>query len=129
MALTPMQEAFAQAVASGKSKSEAYRIAYPRSKQWKPESVWNKASAIASHVGVSARIDEIRAELSDRGIWTRENSARALIGVVNSPDKASDIVAAVKELNAMHGFEAPKEIKHSGSTPITLVVQGVKPDA
>lgn len=127
--LTHQQEAFAQAVASGKSQSDAYRAAYPASTKWRPDSVWVNASQLAADTKVAQRIAAIRAELAARGLWTREDSARALIGVINQPDKASDVVAAVKELNAMHGFEAPKEIKHSGGSPVTLIVQGVKPDA
>lgn len=115
MSLTHQQERFAQEVASGKSQAEAYRIAYPKSLKWKPDSVWNKASELMRNVAVSARVEAIKAELAERGLWTREDSARALIGVVKSPDKASDVVAAVKVLNEMNGFEAPKEIKHSGS--------------
>ena len=112
--MTPMQERFAQEVASGKSQSAAYRIAYPGSLQWKEATVWNKASALMRDKEVSARVDAIRDELRERGIWTREQSAKALIGVVDAPDKPSDIVAAVKELNAMHGYNAPQKIENSG---------------
>lgn len=127
MSLTHQQEAFAQAVASGKSQSDAYRAAYPKSLRWKPEVVWSKASTMASSGKVSERITEIKAELAERGLWTREDSARALIAVVQSPDKKSDVVAAVKVLNEMNGFEAPKEFKHLVEG-VKLVVSGVKPD-
>jgi hypothetical protein len=127
MSLTHQQEAFAQAVASGKSQSDAYRIAYPKSLKWKPDSVWNKSYGLAAKVEVRARIEAIKAELAERGLWTREDSARALIGVVQSPDKASDVVAAVKVLNEMNGFEAPKKVEHSGTvTAITRRVVDTK---
>lgn len=128
MSLTHQQEAFAQAVASGKSQSDAYRIAYPKSLKWQPDTVWKRASEMMADGNVSGRVAAIKAELAERGLWTREDSARALIAVVQSPDKQSDVVAAVKVLNDMHGFEAPKEIKHSGSA-VTLIVQGIKQDA
>lgn len=118
--LTHQQERFAQEVASGKSQAEAYRIAYPRSLKWKPATVWESASRAMADRKVAARVDVIREELAQKGLWTREDSARALIGVINKPDKASDVVAAVKALNDMHGYDAPKEIKHSGEvTAIT----------
>ena len=129
MSLTSQQERFAQEVASGKSQSEAYRVAYPKSLFWTPGSVANQANKLMGHPDISPRIAAIRAELAEKGLWTREQSVRALVRVVENPDKASDVVSAVKELNSMHGFEAPKEIKHSGDLPVTLIVQGVKPSA
>ena len=118
--LTSQQEAFAQAVASGKSQSDAYRSAYPKSLKWKPDSVWQQASKLMADTKVSTRIDSIRAELAERGLWTRENSVNALIGVLKNPDKASDIVAAVKELNAMEGFNKPHKLDITGEvTAIT----------
>lgn len=120
MSLTSQQEAFAQAVASGKSQSDAYRSAYPKSLKWKPDSVWQQASKLMADTKVSTRIDSIRAELAERGLWTRENSVNALIGVLKNPDKASDIVAAVKELNAMEGFNKPQKLDITGEvTAIT----------
>lgn len=64
--LTPQQEKFAQEVARGKPLAEAYRTAYPLSKGWKPESVWPKASAMASDGKVSARIATLQAAAADR---------------------------------------------------------------
>lgn len=113
--LTPQQEAFARAVSEGKSQSDAFRQAYPRSTAWKPSSVWERASAMMADVKVASRVDALRAELAERGLWSREDSARTLIGVINNPDKASDIVAAVKALNEMHGYDAPQKIEHSGT--------------
>ena len=118
MSITSQQEAFAQAVASGKSNAEAYRTAYPNAHKWTAQSVATEAYKIAVKPDVSRRIEQIRAELAEKGLWTREQSAKALIGVVNSPDKASDVVAAVKELNAMHGYNEPLKIDHSGSVKI-----------
>lgn len=58
--LTAKQEAFAQAVASGKSQSEAYRSAYNPSRM-KPESVHEKASHLMRNVKIRARVEELRA--------------------------------------------------------------------
>lgn len=123
MSITSQQEAFAQAVASGKSQSDAYRSAYPKSVKWKPEAVWAQASRLMAGSNVSARVSAIRNELAAKGIWTREQSVLALVGVVKSPEKATDIVAAVKELNSMHGFNAPEKIEHSGT--VTQVTRRV----
>lgn len=118
MSITAQQESFAQAVASGKSNADAYRTAYPKSLKWAAQTVANAAYKLMGHADISARIEQIRAELAEKGIWTREQSAKALIGVVQAPDKASDIVSAVKELNAMHGYNEPTKIDHSGSVNV-----------
>lgn len=60
MMLTPQQERFAQLVASGKSLSDAYRDAYPKSKKWAETSLHPKASGLAANGKVSARIAELR---------------------------------------------------------------------
>ena len=127
--MTPQQERFAQEVAAGKSGSEAYRIAYPKSRQWKPSALWSSASALLARPKVSQRVDAIRAELAERSIWTREQSVKVLSDVAAAGDKDTDRVRAVAELNKMHGFEAPTKIEHSGGMSINLVVRGIKPGA
>lgn len=112
MSLTSQQEKFAQGVASGKSQSDAYRVAYPKSQKWKPDTVWKRASETMADREVLGRVEGIRAELAAKGLWTREQSVLALVGVVKAPEKATDIVAAVKELNSMHGFNAPTKVEH-----------------
>lgn len=54
--LTPKQEEFAKAIASGMNQSDAYRKAYPASKLWKDDSVHTKASAMNRNVQVKARV-------------------------------------------------------------------------
>jgi len=123
MALTPQQELFAQNVAAGKSQAEAYRTAYPRSAKWK--SVHQTASRMMANANISARVDEIRAEIAEKGLWTREESVKTLKGVIANPDKAGDITAAVKELNAMHGFNEPIKHQVTGADGGPVQVAGI----
>jgi hypothetical protein len=119
-ALTPRQEAFALEVASGKSQAEAYRTAYPKSQAWKDTAVWQQASRLMAVPHVAARVASHRSELAQRSLWAREDSVRSLVKVVRTADRPSDIVAAVKALNEMHGFNAPQKVEHSGAiTSIT----------
>lgn len=119
-ALTSQQEAFALEVASGKSQAEAYRTAYPKSKAWKDSTVWEQASRLMAQAKLSARVASHRTELAQRSLWAREDSVRSLMKVVRTADRPSDIVAAVKALNEMHGFNAPQKVEHSGAiTSIT----------
>ena len=125
--LTPKQEAFAQGLADGMSQAAAYRQAYPKSQAWKDATVWRKASLAAANGDVQARVEAIRAELAERNLWSRTDSVRVLREVAENGEKGAERVAAVKELNAMHGFQAPQKLEHSGLGAITLVVEGVKP--
>lgn len=59
--LTPQQERFAVLVAGGTmTLADAYRIAYPKSKAWKPESLHPKASELAADSKVAARIRSLQ---------------------------------------------------------------------
>lgn len=115
--LSPKRERFAQEIANGNSQAEAYRIAFDCANS-KPETITANASRLVSDSNVATRIKELRDALAEKALWSREDSVKALIGVINSPDKQRDIVAAVKELNLMHGFEAPKKIEHSGGVRV-----------
>jgi phage terminase small subunit len=64
--LTPQQEKFAQAVASGNNRASAYREAYPLSKKWKDDSVHNKASALMRNAQVSARVSALQSAIAER---------------------------------------------------------------
>lgn len=70
--LTPQQEKFALGVASGKTQADAYREAYPRSKKWKDDSVYPKASNLMANGKVSARVAELRERITSIGIASAE---------------------------------------------------------
>ena len=123
MRLTAAQERFAQFVADGKSQAEAYRLAYPKF-NGKDETCWQMASRLMRKVG--ARVEELRAALAEKALWTREDSVRTLMKVIDEPDTKRDVVAAVKELNSMHGYDAPKklEVGGAGGGPLVLRIGG-----
>jgi hypothetical protein len=59
--LTPKQEAFAIAYASGTmTASDAYRRAYPTSTKWAYKTVNEAASRLLAHSKVLARVEELR---------------------------------------------------------------------
>jgi hypothetical protein len=87
-ALTPRQEAFALAVASGKSQAEAYRTAYPKSQAWKDTAVWQQASRLMAVPHVAARVASHRTELAQRSLWAREDSVRSLMEVLRPADQS-----------------------------------------
>lgn len=121
--MTPKQEHFAQCIADGMTQADAYRTAYGAEKM-KPETIHKRASELMSDGEVAGRVKKLRHTLSEKALWSREMSVQSLLNVISSPDKQTDIIAAVKELNAMHGFNAPQKvdlINSDGSLSPTLI--------
>ena len=122
MALTSKQEKFAQCVADGMTQADAYRSAFDVRPTTKPESVIRSASELMSDPNISSRVSELRQQLSEKALWTRQDSVQALISVLSNPESQKDVIAAVKELNAMHGYNAPQKMELGG----TLAVQRIE---
>lgn len=110
MSLTSKQEAFAQAVASGMSQVDAYRSSYDVSDTAKPEGLYVDASKLMSDPNIALRVTLLKDEIAAKALWTREDSVRTLKSVIEGNDKGSEVTGAVKVLNEMHGYNAPKEI-------------------
>lgn len=108
MKLTAKQEAFCQAMATGgMTQADAYRSAY-NAKGMKPETVQVKACILAKDGKVAERIASLKQEVASKALWSREQSIEVLAGVIAELDaKGHEKIAAVKELNTMHGFIAP----------------------
>ena len=113
--LSPVQERFAVFLARGHTQSEAYRLANPKSRHWKNKTVHHNACDLAALPQIRQRVEALREMFAQHAIWSREESVRALRGVIENPERKSDIIAAVRELNAMHGFHAPQRLEHSGA--------------
>ena len=111
--LTPKQEAFCQAIADGMTQADAYRTAYSAAKMT-DKSVWERASHLMKNVKVTARVSELKSALEAKQLWTREESVKTLAGIAKDNDaKQADQINAVKALNTMHGFDAPKQFDMS----------------
>ena len=107
--LTAKQEAFAQNVASGMTQADAYRAAYNAEKM-KPSTVQENASRLMTGSKVAARVKELKDALAKKHLWTREMSVKALVKaykVAESAGQSAGMTGAVKELNVMHGYNAP----------------------
>jgi len=113
--LSPTEERFAVALAEGRSQAEAYRLANPKSARWKHASLYTKASELMAEERLQVRVAALQRELAAQSLWSRVQSVQALRKVVLESSRNADIVAAVKELNAMHGYHAPQRVEHSGA--------------
>lgn len=113
MTLTAKQEAFAQAIADGMTQADAYRSAFDVKPSTKAETIHKRASELMSNREVTGRVAELKQALTAKALWTREMSVKALARaykIAEESRNASGMTGAVKELNAMHGFNAPTEL-------------------
>ena len=111
--LTVKQEKFAQCVADGMTQSDAYRTAYDTSNM-KDASIWRKATEVMDNIKVFDRVAELKAKTASKALWTREMSIKALVRAYKDGAPSAKI-QAVKELNLMHGYNAPQKLDHTSS--------------
>lgn len=116
MTLTVKQEAFAQGIADGLTQADAYRAAYDADGM-SDGAIYVEASKLIDRPNVAQRVKELRDALSERVLWTREMSVKALVQTFRE-SAGSVRVAAVKELNAMHGYNEPSKLHVEGNIGI-----------
>lgn len=110
MPITRQQDEFCRYIVEGMTGLAAYAKAYPRCKA-STRVLTVKASKLAQTPPVAERIRELRAELAERTLWTRERACKVLLDVIEADDaSAQDIVRAARELNLMHGYHAPQKV-------------------
>ena len=111
--LTAKQEAFCQSIADGMGQADSYRAAYD-AEGMKDNTIYPLASKLMKNSKVAARIAELRESVQEKQLWSREMSVKALVAAYRE-GSGSVKVAAVKELNAMHGYNEPAKLNISGN--------------
>ena len=76
--LTPKRERFCWLYVEKSSASEAYRLSHDVAPDTKPETIHRNAHALLQDTKVTARIEEIRAELRERSAITLDHLVEAL---------------------------------------------------
>jgi hypothetical protein len=110
MKLTAQQEKFAQALADGMSQADAYRTAYNASNM-KDATIQNNAYKLMQNNEVATRVAALKDALASKALWTREKSVLGLANIADDGSaKPAEIIAAIKELNSMHGFNEPVKV-------------------
>jgi phage terminase small subunit len=109
--LTAKQEAFCQGIADGLGQADAYRAAYD-AEGMKDNTIYPLASKLMKNDKVAARISELRESVQEKQLWSREMSVKALVQAYREGSGATK-VSAVKELNAMHGYNEPSKLNIS----------------
>ncbi|MGL4639753.1 MAG: terminase small subunit [Shewanella sp.] len=110
--LTAKQEAFAQGIADGLGQADAYRMAYDADGM-KDESIYPQASKLMKNPKVATRIGELKAQVADKQLWTREMSVKGLMSayrIALEAKSSTGMTGAVKELNIMHGYNEPTKL-------------------
>jgi hypothetical protein len=110
--LTAKQEAFCQGIADGLGQADAYRRAYD-AEDMKDNTIYPRASELMKNSKVAARVAELRSAVQEKQLWSREMSVKALVQAYREGSGAVK-VSAVKELNAMHGYNEPAKLNISG---------------
>ena len=86
VAITNQQYKFIEEVIKGKSYSDAYRSAYPKSRKWKNESVAAKASQLRNKPEINEKIEEFReikkAEFAENFIYDPAESQKLTYNVM-----------------------------------------------
>lgn len=120
MALTAKQEAFAQAVAGGMTQADAYRSAY-EAENMGDSSIVVEGSRLMADPNVSLRVAALKEAIAIAAIWTRLDSVQTLADIAKDAEaKANEKVSAIKELNAMHGFNAPTKHEVAGNFTLNI---------
>jgi hypothetical protein len=105
------------------TQADAYRTAYSASKM-SAGALHVEASKLLDNPKVSLRVQELKAKLSAKALWSREMSVKALVSsykVAHGQNNASGMTGAIKELNAMHGFNAPQKVDISGELALNRI--------
>jgi phage terminase small subunit len=111
--LTAKQEAFCQGIADGLGQADSYRAAYD-AEGMKDNTIYPLASKLMKSEKVAARISELRESVQEKQLWSREMSVKALVQAYREGSGATK-VSAVKELNAMHGYNEPSKLQVNGT--------------
>lgn len=98
------EELFIQELIRGSTQIQAYRLAYPKSRRWKENSVKSAASKLFNNEMVQARYNDvlrnIREKETKQSEWTRDTSRNVLEDLVNATRSEMDRIALSYENEA-----------------------------
>jgi hypothetical protein len=122
--LTPKQEKFARNVASGMKQVDAYRDAYDTQTTNK-NSQRVRAYVESTKSNVADMIADLKARAEQGVVWTREMAMTALLDtykLARDQNHAQGATGALKELNAMYGYNEATKINIGGQKDNPIIV-------
>lgn len=123
-ALTPKQEKFVRSVVAGVPQVDAYRDAYDVTSDNK-NTHRVKAYDLSRQSNVSAMIEELKARAERNVVWTRQMAVEALLeaaDIARGQNHSQGMTGALKELNAMYGYNEATKINIGGQKDNPIVV-------
>jgi len=118
----PRHEAFAQALAKGKTQEEAYTEA-----GFAPSR--HHASRLATNGNVAKRVEEIQARVAVKAEWSAADRLASLKAIhdASMADDRRTAISAISEANKMQGSYAPakREVSGPNGGPINLNLSGM----
>jgi hypothetical protein len=122
--LTPKQEKFARNVASGMKQVDAYRDAYDTQTTNK-NSQRVRAYVESTKSNVADMIADLKARAEQGVVWTREMAMTALLDtykLARDQNHAQGATGALKELNAMYGYNEATKINIGGQKGNPIII-------
>lgn len=100
--LTPKQEQFVQNMVKGMSQADAYRAAYSSNKM-SDKTIHEAASRLANDSKISARLSELRGQLTKETIMSAQRRLEWLTEVINGEEDINAKLKALDIMNKMQG--------------------------
>ena len=99
--LTQNQELYAQARSRGLTQRQAYREAYPRSRNWKDSAVDSAASRLEANSKVSARLETLNKQSAKRSVISKAKLLNRLDNLAETANEAvvTDLGDGIKVLD------------------------------
>jgi phage terminase small subunit len=111
MAAKDKHRAFAEFIAQGMNHADAYRAAGYKAKN--TASASTMAGRLLKNVEVQALIKQAVEKASTKRVLTAQERRERLTELTSDPNEPKDVIAAIRELNAMDGLHI-KKLEHSG---------------
>ena len=103
-------EAFAQALAKGKTADEAYTLA-----GFKPNR--GNATRLKANDSIRKRVDELQQKVAEKAGWSAAERMKSLQAIHDAQVEKDPrtAIAAIAEANKMDGSHKPTKLQHSGA--------------
>lgn len=118
--LTEKQEKFVRSLVEGMTQADAYRSAYS-TKNMSDKTVWEAASRLVNDSKVSARLSELRGQLTQATIMTAQKRLEWLTEVINGEEDINAKLKAIDIMNKMQG-EYTQKIEANVTNEVTISI-------
>lgn len=119
--LTPKQEVFVQKIIEGNSQADAYRSAYS-TKNMSDKTIWEAASRLMADSKVSARLSELRGQLTKATIMTAHERLEWLTELIKGEEDTNAKLKAIDIMNKMQG-EYVQKVEADVKSEVTINVE------